>query len=81
MYFSVKAPITFSCGSTERKKQIFGPEKGLSRLFRLNASVKNYGQPDGVVTEEQRKMALTWLNNNPHYPQDAEKSLSEKEPR
>jgi len=39
------------------------------------------GQPDGVVTEEQRKMALTWLNNNPHYPQDAEKSLPAKEPR
>lgn len=36
------------------------------------------GQPNGVVTEEQRRMALTWLNNNPHYPQDAEKPQPQK---
>lgn len=31
------------------------------------------GNPDGIVTEEQRQMALNWLNNNPHYPQASDK--------
>jgi len=29
------------------------------------------GEPDGVITDEQRAMALNWLNNNPNYPQTA----------
>jgi len=40
-----------------------------------------HGQPDGVVTEEQRQMALTWLKNNPNYPQGAEKSDVAKKAR
>ncbi|HEY2451841.1 MAG TPA: ProQ/FinO family protein [Scandinavium sp.] len=40
-----------------------------------------HGEPDGVVTEEQRQMAVNWLNNNPHYPQTADKLKKEKKVR
>lgn len=40
-----------------------------------------HGEPDGVVTEEQRQMAVNWLNNNPHYAQIAEHAGDEKKAR
>jgi ProP effector len=40
-----------------------------------------HGEPDGVVTEEQRQMAVNWLNNNPHYPQTSDKLEREKKVR
>lgn len=33
-----------------------------------------HGEPDGVVTDEQRAMALNWLKNNPNYPHTAVQS-------
>lgn len=39
------------------------------------------GEPVGVVTEEQRQMALNWLNNNPNYPQLSEKEGPENKTR